>query len=324
MVTRAGIPSPIVRPAFVKSKPLPHHQTTTMQPSHRPNPVFELPGVAHGLIGKEVFIWREKIPYVASGAAVRGVLALDPTKTKVMCHDCGQWFKTLGQHVLKCPVTGGQSGREYRLRHGLALGQPLCPPVFSARCRSAMLRNAVSHAGFRNPDQIRRAVAARAETNKNGSPAKSARANLARNCEEQLPADFLSLHARLGRIPSLREFDEFRSGLGGKKTAQHAVMSAFGMSWNEFCEWLLSIPRAPGAHTRYSRQALVELLLARYRSAGRMPTYGRGNKPHGWPSVYVLRFAFGSVSAAFEAAGLGLVYRKYLSIPPTKRANAIG
>lgn len=96
---------------------------------------------------------------------VKPAIALSPEKSlqknKVICLECGQEFKMLSPKHLK---SHGLTSREYRVKYGFSLRQPLC-----AKSLSEKRKRAGKERGL--PDNLRKAIAQR-KKRKTKSPAK--------------------------------------------------------------------------------------------------------------------------------------------------------
>lgn len=73
-----------------------------------------------------------------SGHGQYGILATDGIQ--VMCHECGQWKKTLGKHL---PAVHEMTAREYKIRHGL----PLTKALMGDRLKEGFSASAKEHLG---------------------------------------------------------------------------------------------------------------------------------------------------------------------------------
>ena len=61
-----------------------------------------------------------------SGHGRYGVL--DTDGRRLMCHECGGWYRSVGSHVTR---SHGMTARDYKIRHGLPLGTALVAPDLS-------------------------------------------------------------------------------------------------------------------------------------------------------------------------------------------------
>jgi predicted transcriptional regulator len=111
----------------------------------------------------EIQISQEGIP--EPGLKTKSGLALSPEKSlqknKVICLECGQEFKMLSPKHLK---SHSLTSREYRVKHGFSLRQPLCAKSLSDKRKKAGKERGL-------PDNLRKAIAQR-KKRKTKSPAK--------------------------------------------------------------------------------------------------------------------------------------------------------
>ena len=86
---------------------------------------------------------------------LKPVPALSPKKSlqknKVICLECGQEFKMLSPKHLK---SHGLTSREYRVKHGFSLRQPLCAKSLSDKRKKAGKARGL-------PENLRKAIAQR-------------------------------------------------------------------------------------------------------------------------------------------------------------------
>ena len=92
---------------------------------------------------------------IETGKAVKPGIALNPEKSllknKVVCLECGQDFKMLSPKHLK---SHGLTSREYRVKYGFSLRQPLCAKALSERRKKAGKERGL-------PENLRKAIAKR-------------------------------------------------------------------------------------------------------------------------------------------------------------------
>jgi predicted transcriptional regulator len=88
-------------------------------------------------------------------AKTKSGIVLSPEKSlqknKVVCLECGQEFKMLSPKHLK---SHGLTSREYRVKHGFSLRQPLCAKSLSDKRKKAGKARGL-------PDNLRKAIAQR-------------------------------------------------------------------------------------------------------------------------------------------------------------------
>ncbi len=103
---------------------------------------------------------------VEAGQTVKPAIALNPKKSlqknKVICLECGQEFKMLSPKHLK---SHGLTSREYRVKYGFSLRQPLCAKSLSERRKKAGKERGL-------PENLRKAIAKRKKRTKTKAAAK--------------------------------------------------------------------------------------------------------------------------------------------------------
>jgi predicted transcriptional regulator len=101
-----------------------------------------------------------------TGQTVKPAIALNPKKSlqknKVICLECGQEFKMLSPKHLK---SHGLTSREYRVKYGFSLRQPLCAKSLSERRKKAGKERGL-------PENLRKAIAKRKKRTKTKAAAK--------------------------------------------------------------------------------------------------------------------------------------------------------
>jgi predicted transcriptional regulator len=105
-------------------------------------------------------------------AAATGSAAEDPQKSmattparsiqknKITCLECGQEFKMLSPKHLK---SHSLTGKEYRVKYGFSMRQPLCAKSLSDRRKLAGKKRGL-------PDNLRKAIAKRKKSGKKAAP----------------------------------------------------------------------------------------------------------------------------------------------------------
>src|SRR5215831_15274387 len=78
------------------------------------------------IIHGQVFRWEEKAPFVRSGRSLLGALEYDDETEALKCHQCGQRFKMLSQHIRQAHSSLGIG--QYKAKHGLRMRSPLMAP----------------------------------------------------------------------------------------------------------------------------------------------------------------------------------------------------
>lgn len=84
------------------------------------------------IIRGHVFDYAEKAPFVTSGKSVLGALEYNPETETVKCHECGEWFSSIGKHcfhIHEIPAV------DYKVKHGLQQITPLDCPAITVRSK---------------------------------------------------------------------------------------------------------------------------------------------------------------------------------------------
>jgi predicted transcriptional regulator len=101
-----------------------------------------------------------------AGLSTKPVASISPErslqKNKVICLECGQEFKMLSPKHLK---SHGLTSREYRVKYGFSLRQPLCAKSLSERRKKAGKERGL-------PENLRKAIARRKKKPKRKVAAK--------------------------------------------------------------------------------------------------------------------------------------------------------
>ncbi|MDT8334300.1 MAG: MucR family transcriptional regulator [Desulfurivibrionaceae bacterium] len=100
----------------------------------------------------------DEVKVAAEGIAPEGVDSppdISPDKSiqknKIVCLECGQEFRMLSPKHLR---SHGLTGREYRVKHGFSLRQPLCAKSLSERRKKAGKARGL-------PENLKKAIAGR-------------------------------------------------------------------------------------------------------------------------------------------------------------------
>lgn len=76
-------------------------------------------------------------------------------KNKIICLECGEEFRTLSfKHLLSHDLTR----KEYRVKHGFSLRQPLCAKSITEKRKKAGKKRGI-------PDALKKSIASRKKTN---------------------------------------------------------------------------------------------------------------------------------------------------------------
>lgn len=261
------------------------------------------------LIRGKVFLYKQKAPFVPSGKSVLGALEYREADDKVRCHECGEWFISLSQHLGKSHAL---LAADYKKRHGLNLTASLCglrlSAVFSRRSKRTISQSPISPA--QRSEWLRKAVIARADKYRGSTMRADSRASELRNesgtCQAQLLGKIREIAEKLGRTPT--QADLHNGGIS-VRSAQlalgvHSLPEVLALAG-------MAPKRSYGDTYRYTPQMLIELLRAFTVKYGRTPTVHDVQKFKLLPDYGTFKRHFGSMRAAYQAAGVfkGNAYR---------------
>lgn len=239
------------------------------------------------IIRGQVFRWEEKAPFVSSGKSVHGAIEYDREAEKVKCHECGEWFRKIGIHIKNShPIS---SVPNYKSKHGIRRCSSLSTPDLRAQMSSNAKRNSKFIGNYNNRKYL---------TIKSAAPRGGVGPeyyNEKGYCPVQIPNKIIAKAAELGRTPAGSDF---------KPGFLSAARARYG-SWSKACQAAGLQPNALHGK-RYSHELLREALMDFYVLNQRLPRrteWGNGRLA----SDVTYRTYFGSIPAAYEVAGLGLV-----------------
>lgn len=248
------------------------------------------------LIRGKVFLYKAKAPFVPSGVSIYGALEYDEAEEKVRCHECGDWLLALSVHI---STKHKMHPRAYRARHGLRVQTSLSAPSAFATQRQQRPSTPLLEAGKRSLRSIGRPRPERYQ--------HAERINENNTCQAQILARLEALAERLGRTPKCSEIVDAGMHVGSillrfNVRSMSDVFSLIGLKGN---------PRGAGSgaaekNQKYDRPVLIELMRDFYVKYRRKP--GRSDERAGLiPSLATYYRHFGSMAAAYEAAGLGKI-----------------
>ena len=179
----------------------------------------------HVIICGLVFPWEQKAPYVMSGHSTLGALEYNQAQDVVKCHECGDWFASIGVHAYR---THGITATTYKSERGLAFNSSLS----SMNSRKAHAKSL--HKRRACGEKLGKPFTDKHKPLGNGTFSPEVR-NLRMACTAQLMQRARDLSIRLNRTPTATELRE--NGL------HHAVIKkAFGLSVRDY---LLSLDIKP-------------------------------------------------------------------------------
>lgn len=175
----------------------------------------------------EIFSWKEKAPYVASGFSILGGVELSVDEKEVRCHECGEWRECLTAHIR----IHRMRAREYRIRHGINMASSLNAPSYMAsRPKFPSHRRWVK--GQRPPQLSTESALLRAQVLSERKlvigRARAESQNLYSLCEEQRLKTIRSYAKQLGHTPSVKELNAFVHDNGTRPISQGALTQFFG------------------------------------------------------------------------------------------------
>ena len=255
------------------------------------------------LIRGKCFLYKQKAPFVPSGKSVFGALEYDENTGMVRCHECGKWFTHLGHHV--SDSQGVHSHRmkalDYKRKHGLRRAAALCGPKESAKYNNVANLHFLEAAKKVRARAIGACAKAKRYRQLNGERLYNAESRNERNtCQAQILSRIKAISESLGRTPTHRDL---------RQHGLHASSVVFALNvpdMKSVFSLLGLLPNRRGGKETYTDSLLIELLRDFYVKFGRLP------KRTDYimkllPSDGTIRHHFGSMAAAYEAAGLGKV-----------------
>lgn len=252
-----------------------------------------------------VFLKHEKEPYVRSGKSLQGVQEYDSERDMLRCHECGKWYSRLAQHITK---RHGLKLTDYRLNHALPSSASLVSLGLASTIRAKARTNLVDpKAHPRVSTREMKPPSMTPEANAKRRATWIAKRNLKARCDEQLKNRILKIATDLGRTPTYAEMAAYSVWIGNEAKARR--ISARNLMESMGLTPISSGQKVGSVAPKWSREILIEALRDFFVLNGRVP------KPSEWnigilPKPPVYRRYFGSMQAAYEAAGLAKVAEK--------------
>jgi hypothetical protein len=154
------------------------------------------PEVRHVIIRGCIFPYEQKRPFVISGMSVLGATEYDKERDLLRCHECGNWFKGIGSHVLDAH---GIASADYKTKHGLNQTSSL----LNLEARRKISANNVKQKLSRNLIPKRPGADVKPRRHRVDVEARNERGA----CQAQTLFKIQTLAARLGRTPTIPELD---------------------------------------------------------------------------------------------------------------------
>jgi hypothetical protein len=234
--------------------------------------------------------YKEPLRTIPNGYGYYGTLAYDETHKYTQCHECGNLYKNLGNHVSKAHAL---SPLEYRDKYSIGRTIPLTAP-------KAKNKNFEQWANMTDEEKkasIARMTKARENRKMPDNWRKKSlyHKNLEGNCPDQLLDSIEKLAKELGRTPTRREFMKHYEG-----RFVGSINLTYG-SWGQALQILKLTPQPAGFRKVYTRELLVKLLIEFRENNNREPMSSDCDKGLLPPRKTFAEY-FGSWSSAKEYA----------------------
>jgi hypothetical protein len=270
----------------------------------------------HVLMRGVVYAYAHKAPYVKSGQSVHGAVEVDLATNFMRCHECGSWWRGLGQHIHHAH---NMTARQYKINHGLRMATSLA---------SSFARATASAGGINLNAQLSQDEAGRRLRKMQAGlrvyRAKSGRFEVSHHenrnqrgiCMAQILDKINKMDALLGRTP---RSGELWRGVGDVKGFNvFSAKKLFNVARFSDLVGLAGLMPSPSIQGRrqpkYSHDLLIEILRDFYAANGRTP-YTSEFQSGVVPVKSVFYHWFGSLEHAYECAGVSKSKRKQTPSP---------
>lgn len=245
----------------------------------------------HVIIQGDVFLYKDKAPFMSSGASIAGALEYDQAEDKIRCHECGEFFGTLANHIPSHKL----SARAYKMKHGLLLKTALV----GDRARKSMIAGGLANAHHLTRPMtpaIRRKAHRNALKTKREYKSAYETANGFSACHAQLLEKIRRLSEEKGGRVKARDLE--KAGIHGL-----TLVSRFG-SIGAACRLAGAAYKSKQGRKRYSDETLLEALRTFKRMHGRRPYASDIRRGLVGPAQRTFTMRFGSLYTAMEKAGV--------------------
>lgn len=250
----------------------------------------------------KLYNYKEPLMRVEEGYGFLGVLALDPVKDLIQCHTCGEWHKSLQNHLrYKHQTNVASYKREYGLLSSTALINEEMRAIFSAHGENNLevYRKNFQENSHKHSEETKAKIKETLKQN------RMENRNLKGTCPEQLIDRLQKLAFDLGRTPKQIEvpFEETLVKVYG--TFKNALEIA-GLPY-----------RKPGVNVKthkYNLQQCVDGVRKFVDKNGKYPRYVDFKKTKEvtmWKSI----IRYGKAKIFSEA----IIAKKYIHIPNNHR-----
>lgn len=221
------------------------------------------------ILDNTVFPASEKwaFGFVASGVSIRGAIECSENEGEIRCHDCGEWFAALGNHIAK----GGRfikehsaSVVEYKMRHSLKRGISLSAPQrrrkFALNLNPELRNNGISKT-------VREAAKSVTRSSESGGASQEI-ANLRFACMAQLTVRINAMAIGIGHTPTRREL---MAGDGKGRIHASTIRWAFNMTVREALRSIGLEVRRRGGGAKHPTQCIAypdQLKIQQLRANG--------------------------------------------------------
>ena len=255
------------------------------------------------IVRGQVFRWEEKAPFVESGISVLGAMEYDFDTKKIRCHECGEWFKSIGSHASKAH---GISSRDYKIKHQLRVGCGMISPDAKTKLSANGNRIRPKGSGFGGTTitvEQRKAIQRKAISSKRNVMEMRNEKGL---CPAQLAFKIQQIVQTTGKTPTTNDLGP-------------AVAYAIRKDLGSYVKGLVAMGIEPNRKgVRIDKYVLIELLRDFCVLNQRLP------KKSDWSTGSLPNFktyirAFGSLVEAYKLAGFSL----WLNYRRTNGAKAL-